>query len=94
MEKERKLLFLCVTFIIVFNYHIYGVKTIQVAPSTNERKSEFNSFENPIDDSIDELISNKIQFKADLNHLVVDRKSGNVSWMPTIIDWLKISVNS
>lgn len=79
MEKERKLWILCATFLVILNYHIHGIQIIHVNPLTKVIKSGFNSSEKSIVGSIDEVILRKIQFEVDLNHLVVDRKNGNVN---------------
>lgn len=79
MEKERNLWFLRATFIIILNFHIHGIQTNQVAPLTKVINRELNSSETSIDGSIDEVVLQKIQFKTDLNHLVVDRENGSVS---------------
>lgn len=93
MEMKRKLLFLCSTFIIIFNFRIDGIETNQVAPLTNVKKSELNCSKKSIGESMDGVVSRKIQFETELNHLVVNRMNGNVSSMPIIIDSLIIIVN-
>lgn len=64
---------------IIFNFRIDGIQTYKVTPLKNVKKSELNSSETSIGESMDGAVSRKIQFETELNHLVVDRENENVS---------------
>lgn len=80
MKRFLNLLLFIAIFKLVSNNNIGRTRVIEASDSRNNIESIYTSFNNSINSISNNTITHKTEFDTDLNHLVVDRNTGRVSF--------------
>lgn len=90
MKGFLNLLLFITIFKFVSNSNTGRTRIIEASDTNNSIESIYTSFNNSINSISNNTITHKTEFDTDLNHLVVDRNTGRVSFFPLKWDYVFI----